>query len=72
MGTLLKLVGGGWALLGVLLQFNVCTSVQGSGEVRGGAAVFGLLFTMLVFILPGLVVAGIGSLVEKKRAKAPQ
>lgn len=67
MGTLLKVVGGVWAFIGVALQFSVCTTVQGSDEVRGGATVFGFLFTMLVFVLPGLVVAGIGSLVAKRK-----
>lgn len=72
MGTLLKVIGGGWALLGVLLQFGVCANVQGSDETRGGAVAFGLVFAMLVFILPGLVLAGIGALVSKKQAKAAQ
>lgn len=60
MGNLLKWVGAIWALLGAANIFLTDSNV--SDTTRG----FGLIFNMLLFIIPGLILAGIGAAISKK------
>ena len=62
MGTLLKVVGAIWALLG--LGNLIGMPWTGSSE---GVLIFGLMFNMLLFVMPGLVVYGIGAGIKKKQ-----
>ena len=61
MGTLLKVVGGFWALIGfgnlVMSPWTTAAPI-----VLG----LGLMFNVICFVLPGLVVAGIGSVIGNK------
>jgi hypothetical protein len=65
MGQLLKVIGIGWAVLGAL---NICSIVwQGASSGSPSPTVsLGLVFNFLVFILPGLVLAGVGALIDRK------
>jgi hypothetical protein len=68
MGTLLKIVGGSWAIIGIA---NIALMPwANAGETLLG---FGFIFNGLLFILPGLVVYGIGDLIQRrKRAQSAQ
>lgn len=62
MGTLLKIVGAIWALIG--LGNLIWMPWTESSE---GLLTFGIMFNMLLFIIPGLVVYGIGASIKKRR-----
>jgi hypothetical protein len=68
MGTLLKIVGAGWAVLGVANIF-MSPSISGSNpnSSMGGLV---LLFNFVVFVLPGLGICGLGFLVANKKKRA--
>jgi len=61
MATLLKWVGGIWAVMGlgnlVLMPWTT------AGE---GLLIAGLMFNVLLFVIPGLIVYGIGAAITKK------
>ena len=65
MRTALLVVGLIWALIGVgniiIGLYNI--NKMGSSE---GWSVFTLIFNMVLFVLPGLGVAGLGKLIKKK------
>ena len=62
MAVLLKIIGGGWAILGAA---NIIMSPSlSSGNETGLVAV--LMFNVILFVLPGLVVYGIGAAITKK------
>jgi hypothetical protein len=62
MGTLLKIVGGIWAIIGIA---NIALMPwANAGETLLG---FGFIFNGLLFILPGLVVYGIGDLIQRRK-----
>lgn len=63
MDVLLKIVGGLWASLGAL---NVVVSCS-IDPADSTAMLFGLVFNMFLFILPGLAVYGIGASISKKK-----
>lgn len=63
MPTLLMAVGGIWAGLGVLNLLLMFFKLD-AGD--GGVATFGLMFNFVLFILPGLGVAGIGAMLQRK------
>jgi hypothetical protein len=73
-GWLLILGGGGWAALGAM---NVWTAferaIYAESEAARNAAsqttAISMLLNGLVFIFPGLVVAGIGALVAKRAGR---
>ena len=67
MGTLLKIVGGIWATLGAANVIMMPWTKSGEGLLT-----FGLIFNVLLFIIPGLVVYGIGSGISKKHAYTSQ
>ena len=55
LGIFLMIIGFGWAALGaanILMMFG-----NGASE---GVAMFGFIFNMVLFVLPGLVLGGIG------------
>jgi len=66
MDTVLKIVGGIWAFLGAANIIMMPWTKSGEGLLT-----FGLIFNVLLFIIPGLVVYGIGLSISKKRAASP-
>jgi hypothetical protein len=63
IGILLMVVGFGWAILGVAnIVYGTArlASLGDTGGVGGGLA---LIFNMVLFILPGLLVGGIGTMI---------
>lgn len=62
MRILLQVVGAIWALIG-LGNIIGMPWTEPSSE---GILTFGLVFNMLLFVMPGLVVYGIGAAIKKK------
>jgi hypothetical protein len=65
VGILLIIVGLFWAIIGfgnIISGFS-----KGISETMG---LFSLIFNFVLFILPGLAIAGIGALIRKK-SKSP-
>lgn len=62
MAALMKWVGVLWAILGVA---NIVMVSPGASDAKVG---FALMFNMLLFILPGLVVAGIGLALQRRNS----
>jgi len=70
VGIVLLLVGLIWAVIGV---GNIVFMDWTPGPAGAtGIQTFGLMFNMLLFILPGLVVGGIGAMLLKRRAGSPE
>lgn len=63
MAQLLRFVGGGWALMGLI---NIVLMFPDAG---GNTITFGLIFNMLLFIMPGLVVYAAGDGMAKRQQK---
>ena len=62
MSVLLKVMGGIWASLGsanIVMMFR--------NEVSSGIGAFGLLLNVVQFIVPGLVLYGIGAAIGRSR-----
>ncbi|MFH1261575.1 MAG: SHOCT domain-containing protein [Candidatus Micrarchaeota archaeon] len=66
MATLLKWVGGIWAVIGVGNLIGMPWTTAGQ-ELLITA---GLMLNVLLFVVPGLIVYGIGSAITKKQAPA--
>lgn len=62
MGTLLIVIGGIWALIG---GGNLVGMPWTSGA--SGILTMGLMFNMLVFVFPGLILVGLGSRMRSKK-----
>jgi len=67
MGTLLKVVGAIWALLGLGNLIRMPWT-----ESSNGVLTFGLMFNMLLFVIPGLIVYGIGSGIKKRQVASEE
>ena len=67
MGTLLQVIGFGWALLG----FGNLVGMF-SKDIGQGLQILGLMFNVLLFILPGLVVGGLGTVMNNRRKAATE
>lgn len=67
MGTLLKVVGVIWALIGLANLIGMPWT-----ENLSGLLTFGLMFNMLLFVIPGLVVYGIGAGIKKRQAASTE
>src|SRR4051812_48055789 len=66
IGILLMVVGFGWALLGFAnIIFGLVNLSRAGGSSAIGAVAIG--FNMLLFILPGLVVGGVGTMIWAKQ-----
>lgn len=63
MAMLLRLVGAIWAGLGAA---NVVGMFMGEQPLSSGISTFGLIFNMVLFIIPGLVLVGLASRMDKK------
>ena len=61
MRILLQVVGAIWALIGLGNMIGMPW-----GESSEGVLTFGLIFNMLLFVIPGLVVYGIGAAIKKR------
>jgi hypothetical protein len=66
MGVLLALIGGGWAIIGIA---NIFTSPAFQGTGGDAMASTVVIFNMLSFVLPGLVVFGLGYMISSKNEK---
>lgn len=64
MSLLLKIIGIIWAVIGFANLYSMPWD-----EASSGVQVFGLMFNMLLFILPGLIVYGVGAAISKKKDK---
>lgn len=67
MATLLRWVGGIWAVIGVGNLIGMPWTTAGQGLLTAG-----LMFNMLLFVVPGLIVYGIGSAISKKQTPAAE
>ena len=67
MGTLLKVVGAIWALIGLRNLFAMFWTDSSQGILT-----FGLLFNILLFVLPGLVAYGMGVRIKKKQSASAE
>jgi hypothetical protein len=67
MGTLLKVVGAIWALIGLGNLIGMPWA-----ESSEGILTFGLMLNMLLFVIPGLVVYGIGVGIKKRQATSTE
>jgi hypothetical protein len=63
MRTLLKIVGGGWAALGLA---NIVASPAATPE-RQTMFAFVMIFNFVLFILPGLALFGIGAMMKRNQ-----
>jgi hypothetical protein len=66
MGTLLVIVGLVWAGIGLL---NLVMMPWAEFEPGSALGTMGLMFNMLLFVLPGLGLAGIGSALTKRKSR---
>ncbi|MBV5330603.1 MAG: hypothetical protein JZU65_23730 [Chlorobium sp.] len=64
MRSLLQIVGGIWAVIGLFNLFESPAFKPNTSPEMGG---FLLVFNIMLFIMPGLVIAGIGSMIKKKQ-----
>jgi hypothetical protein len=74
-GWLLILGGGGWAALGAVnvwaaFQQAIYAQNEAARNAASQTTAISMLFNGLVFIFPGLVVAGIGALVAKRAGRS--
>lgn len=67
MSKALQIIGGIWAGLGVL---NIIGMFMKTDSSQQGLQLFGLLLNMLLFLFPGLVLVGIGALLQRRKADA--
>ena len=67
MGTLLKVVGAIWALIGLRNLFAMFWT-----DSSQGIQTFGLLFNILLFVSPGLVAYGMGARIKKKQSASAE
>jgi hypothetical protein len=65
MVKILKIVGVIWALLGAA---NIVLGMY-SSPTPGGLPTFGVMFSVGLFIIPGLIVYGIGELNARKQRR---
>ena len=64
MRTLLKVVGVVWAIIGA---GNILGSaVWSKADPSGMGAVTVIMFNVLLFIIPGLILGGLGGLIKQK------
>jgi hypothetical protein len=64
MRTFLRILGGIWAFIGAANIFQSPVMQSNSQSMVGAEWV--ILFNMIFFIIPGLLLAGIGSIIKKK------
>lgn len=66
MAIAMIVIGFGWALLG-LGNIVAMFAKEGSTAIQA----FGLLVNMVLFILPGLLIGGVGEMLRRRAANAP-
>lgn len=69
MSSLLKLIGLGWAIIGVA---NFCSLAGRTPPASSTTLSFSLIFQAMIFVIPGLILAGIGSGITKKKEPAKE
>jgi hypothetical protein len=63
MGTIFKIVGTIWALIGILNLVEMDWA-----HLSSAISTFGLMFNVLLFVLPGIIVIALGELVIKRHS----
>jgi hypothetical protein len=63
MSKLLKVIGIIWAAIGALNVIGMFVSIGTGHETL---AAFGLIFNFVLFVMPGLGLAGVGALLNNK------
>ncbi len=66
MGIALKVVGSCWGVLGILNVAMCPAWAQINGRSDTAMLTLNIMFNIAIFITPGLVLAGIGVLIDKK------
>lgn len=66
MGVLLIVVGIAWALLGAGNIFAMLNGLAETNAEPGGVESIGFVVNVLLFVLPGLVLAGIGEFLRRR------
>jgi hypothetical protein len=64
MSMFLKIVGIVWLALGL---GNIIGMPWSDFEQQNGLLAFGLIFNMVLFVIPGLVVYALGAIIKKKQ-----
>jgi len=67
MRTVLKVVGIGWALWGVIILLQTYTAHRAEWTAAPEMAGYTLLFTFFLFIGPDLTLAAMGALIRKRK-----
>jgi hypothetical protein len=63
MPTLLKIIGGIWALVGL---GNILVMPWNDSSYT--VLILGLIFNMVLFVIPGLILFGLGAAIARRRA----
>lgn len=77
MGTILKIIGGIWALIGVWQIVKISWQLSGEQQYYLGLSTAvpvdhwtlwssTAAVAMFIFVLPGLVVSGVGTLINRR------
>ena len=66
MALLIQIIGAGWAVIGGLNLIGMPWA-KWSNEGNSFGLTFGLMFNMLLFVIPGLVVYAVGTNIRKKQ-----
>lgn len=67
MRTALRIIGGAWALIGFMNIINSPLFKPNAATTTNDWAALALIFNMLLFIVPGLLLAGVGSIIKKRQ-----
>lgn len=67
MSSLLKLIGLGWAIIGIA---NFCSLAGRTPPASSSMLSISIVFQAMVFVIPGLILAGIGCGIAKKKEPA--
>jgi hypothetical protein len=76
MGRLLQVVGFGWALLGFAsciptVMYNYKERTAGSVTAASDTALgFGMMIAFLLFVVPGVIVGGVGHSMMRRKSEA--
>jgi hypothetical protein len=71
MRTLLKVVGIGWALWGVIILLQTYSEHRAEWTAVPEMAGYTLLFCFFLFFGPGLTLAAMGAMIRKKPSGPP-
>ena len=70
-GVLLQFIGFGWAILGIWNLVGMFERLSRPGtnlDAASTTALFGLIANFILFVLPGLVVGALGTILNRRRS----